>query len=220
MSAAEQHFKSAVGQEPSNADYHFELANVYASQYDQLFSQGVDDKARPLLDLAEQELRQTLMIRPEDVPAMYNLGVVFKRQGDFEGAREQFRKVLVLDAASLQAQMQIGASYEEQGFFDEARDEYKKARDFDYYNPDILTAIEDLNRREAESKLAGQGQMQRRMDFLHAQLRQARLGQLSSGQQVNSDAGEGASIAQLVPYLGAMIAQQFLQARNRKSAEV
>ena len=129
---AEHQLLRALEEEPGNADYHFELANVYAATYDQ-WNQTAKSLAQKKLDQAAYEFSQVTMIRPDFVAAHYNLGVILKNRGDFEKAREKFRKVLELDSTSSAAWMQIGASYEAQGFFDEASDAYKNTSQLKHY---------------------------------------------------------------------------------------
>lgn len=148
---AEKKLKEALQFEPANPDYHFELANVYAARFDLLRKTRAREKAEEMLNLASDQLNQTVMLKPDHAAAHYNLGVLYKRGRRYEEAREEFKKVLSIDPNSVNAVMQIGAVYEEQGFFDEARDYYRKAKEINYGNTDIDAALEDLKEHEAQA---------------------------------------------------------------------
>jgi Tfp pilus assembly protein PilF len=153
------------------------------------------------------ELEQAAMLRSDFLAARFNLGVVYKRAGEYEKARQELQEVLKLNPNSADAWMQIGATYEEQGFFDDAQDAYKKARDLDYTNPDIQTVMADLEERkqvyhEKESmRNAYSSQMLSAAN--NANLFGQPAGNSYRNQQNNSS-------AQAIPYLTSMLAQQFM----------
>ena len=141
MTEAERYFKKALEEDPSNADYHFELANIFALE-------------RSTLPSAARELEQAVMIRPDFVAAHFNLGVVYKKWGKYEEARAEFKKAMALtppDQPATPYLMQIGSIYEEQGFYDDAETLYKEALEKDYGNRDIRNALETLNERRASA---------------------------------------------------------------------
>ncbi|MCM8775090.1 MAG: tetratricopeptide repeat protein [Candidatus Omnitrophica bacterium] len=211
---AEKQFKNAIEINPANPDYHFHLANVYAMRHDRMVSKGSAEAGGPELQMAAGELEQAVMLRPDDIAALYNLGIVYKGQKRFEEAREQFRKVLRLAPSSVHAMMQIGASYEEQGFFDDAKDSYLKANEMDYKNPNIQAALHDLEirRQEAHERILAETASSR----LNSR---AGLGAYEfyrrTGQTYQNESGEGnQNIQQALPYLGAMLVEQFLKKRS------
>src|SRR3989338_6391317 len=85
-SEAEAALKKALEQEPGNADYHFELANVYAMHYDGAGKKKKDAVSREFLDAAARELEQVIMVRPDHMAARFNLVFIFKRKGNYEEA--------------------------------------------------------------------------------------------------------------------------------------
>ena len=210
LADSEQQFKKALEIDPSNPDYHFELANIYAMEHDVYFSSKESLKSQSMLDAASRELEQAVMVKPDFVMALYNLGVVYKRTKKFERAREQFRKVLELQPNHVNAQIQIGLVYEEQGFFEDAEDAYRKAREIEPTSPDIPVLMGNLKqhslafkqRTAAESDAANQGRMmQSPFDYAKTNLNQ-------------SDQQNQGSINQALPYLGQWLASEFLKGRS------
>ena len=140
LNEAEHYFKKALEEEASNADYHFELATVFALQEN--------------LIAASRELEQAVMIRPDFVAGHFNLGVVYKKRGKFEEARAQFKKAMTLTPPGQSVTpflMQIASIYEEQGFYDDAESLYKEALEKDYGNAEPRNALETLNERRQAS---------------------------------------------------------------------
>ena len=209
---AEKKFKEALQLEPANPDYHFELANVYAARFDILRKSRAEEKTKEMLALASDQLSQTVMLRPEHIPAHYNLGVLYKRAGRFEEAREQFKKVLALDPNSVNAIMQIGAVYEEQGFFDEARDYYQKAKTMNYGNPDIEGALEDLKNHEAQ---AHQHTLNQKPFLMNSQVISSAQDQVMNSSKIGNPPQQ--NIQQALPYLGSMLIQEFMKRREKSS---
>lgn len=216
LEEAERYLLRALEESPRDPDYHFELANLYAAHYDEWQDQPGHPEAQYFLKNAAHEFEQAVMLRPDFIPALFNLGVIYKKQSRFELAREKFRQVLENDPQSVQAWMQIGSTYEEQGFFDEARDAYLNAREIDFYNPDIAAAMDDLKAREAEFRqrqpfdTEGMGFLKRNFEhspFSHAQ----------SYEQQRQDAIQGTNPGgpnQAMPYLAAMLLQQLMSRRT------
>ena len=209
---AEREIKKALDFDPANFSYHFELANVYAAQYDRLKGAGQNEASKEALKAAGRELEQAVMIDPKHIPARFNLGVIYKKQRHFEESRKHFREVLKLDSNKIPGLMQIGATYEDQGFFDEAQSVYLEARELDFNNPDIRLTLDELEKRKGEAQQCGN--LSSGMDGF-AQL--ARL-QSVRGQKglLQPDADRGQNLGQAVPYLGALLLQQFMKGRQSK----
>ena len=218
LTEAEGQIKRALELEPANADYHFELANVYAMRRDARakFSKR-DDPEDPILAQTARELEQAVMLRPDFLAAHYNLGVVYKKQGRYEKARETFRRVLELDSRQSGALMQIGATYEEQGFFEDAESFYQEAREKDPANPDIVTALEDLKRHEAQAYERSQAQgMAEQYSRMQSEVRRAPL----LGQGIQTDESQNSqNFVQTIPYLGAWLIDEFMKRRSRNAED-
>lgn len=213
--SAERAFVKAIAAEPSNSDYHLELAMVYAIQYDTV--RNSPEYKTLLLERAARELEQAVMFRPQFTMAHYNLGVIYKKQGKFEDARKQFRRVLELDPAAVKAQLEIGLIYEEQGFFDDARDAYDKAREMSYFDPDVKAALEDLEAHKADDRnraptnlgmnpfdrLQGEG------DSANYETARAAAEGRQSGYQSDANAQS------MLPMLGKVLVQEFMKRRGQ-----
>ena len=169
LGEAEYYFKKAVEEEPSNADYHFELANVFALERDAALHGRDSLKANESLASAARELEQTLMIRPDFLAAHFNLGVVYKKQQKYEEARAEFKKGMELVPAGQPVTpflMQIASIYEDQGFYDDAESVYNEAVEKDYGNTEIRNALETLGeRRQAAAVRERQSQGSRLQDL-------------------------------------------------------
>jgi len=218
LSEAEQAMRQALALAPDNAGYQFEMANLHAMFHDHWRTFGDLQKARDALWSVSQDLEHVLTLAPDYLPARFNLGVTLKRLEEYERAREVLRQVIREAEArgepkiAVQAYAQIAATYEEQGFFDEARDAYQAARELDFYSPEIRTALEDLELREKEYNAKRQRRdAMNSMDTMSRAWREARVG---TGYREGESSS--ANLQQVIPYLGMMLAQQFL-GRNGNS---
>lgn len=152
---SEKILKNSVQFAPANPDVHFELANLYASRLDDLKLSQDEPLGRSFLEKSVYELKEVIALTPDNLPAHYNLGVIFKRFGRYEAAREEFRTVLEIDPKQAAAYVQLGQTYEDQGFFEDARSSYRTASELDFGNESIQTLLQDLDHHEAEAKEKG-----------------------------------------------------------------
>ena len=206
LGQAEAKLKEALQGDPSNPDVHFELANVLAMRYDD--RRAENPEVKKMLKSMARELEQAIMARSDFLAAHYNLGVVYKRQKEFEKAREEFREVLKLDPTSLPAEMQLGAAYEDQGFFEEAKKGYERAREMDLNNPNIAAALEDLKRHEELAKRENQPALP--PSFTH--FRDALAN--PNGQRYDGQQEASGNFKQAIPYLGSLLLQEFMKRRG------
>lgn len=212
---AESFLLKALEKEPGNPDYHFELANLYAAHYDRLNQSRKDDKAQTFLELSANELEQTIMIKPDFVAAHFNLGVIYKKQKNFEKAREKFRKVLEMEPRSAEAWTQIGMTYEDQGFFDEAKDSYLQAREMNYASPEIQSLLQDLelHRQDAlEKSLAND----RFNSALSSSMLKRKNLYTRVGEYEEEAVGSGGPL-QAIPYIATMLIKEFRQRGESQS---
>jgi len=212
--------ETALAVDPGNADYHFELSRIYGALYDES-AKGIASGEKRFLDLSQVKLEQVLMIRPEDIPAHYNLGVIYKRRGKMEQARASFFRVIHLaekDEGRVfvtgSAWMQIGTVYEEQGFFEDAQDAYMKAREIGGNRPEVQTALQDLSTKMTAARqtppsradpwareyISGSDYAQFGADALRARTHRAGIGAL-------------------VPFAGQMLFHQFMQRRSKVNGD-
>ncbi len=217
MAEAEKAFLQAIQEEPNNPDYHFELANLYVALYDKWQGSARSQRALMLLSMAEREFLQTVNFRTDHLPARFNLGVVYKSEGQYEKAREEFRGVLQRSPQQASAWYQIAATYEEQGFWDEAHDALMKARDLGYDPAQIEDALSDIQRAQtvrqqnSASSLASRGgfRSRNRNNFMDDPPSSQGYG---SGYDPNFNSGGGQPSQ---PSMAAMLLQQVLSRRSQ-----
>ena len=217
LGEAESYFKKAVQEEPSNADYHFELANVFALEYDGALHARDRLKAKEALASASRAFEQASMIRPDFVAAHFNLGVVYKKQQRYEDARNEFKKGMELTASEQPGTpflMQIASIYEEQGFYDEAEVIYKEALEKDYGNSEIRNALETLGERRQWAAQRERQQQVSQMQNHWQELSAANTQQSSGNGNGLSSLAQQPGVAQLIPSLGSWLMQQMMSRRS------
>lgn len=220
LDESERYFKKAVEEEPSNADYHFELANVFALERDAALHGRDASKAKESLASAARELEQTVMIRPDFLAAHFNLGVVYKKQQKYEEARQEFKKGMDLVPPGQSVTpflMQIASIYEDQGFYDDAESVYKDALENDYGNTEIRNALETLGERRQASAVRERQEQGTRLQNHWKDLAAAGSpygnsgGLLQNGQQQPG-------LGQFVPALGSWLVQQMMSRKGNSEA--
>ena len=223
LEEAERNLKDALQLQPVRAEYHFELANVYAAQYDAFLNQGDSAAAGEALRAAGRELEQAVMFQPDYVPAVFNLGVVYKKLGRFEEARDQFKRVLQMEPAQPAGLLQIGATYEEQGFYDDAESTYAEAGRAYPGQPEIAEALRGLDARRQASRDQSAMDLRARASQVQSFLNQAGAGAQPYGGYPGQQAGQGASgiqagqaVQQMLPYVSSWLGQQFMKMKGSR----
>jgi len=209
---------SALAFDSGNADYHFELSRVYGALYDESVPSGKNKVGETrFLNMSQSQLEQVLMIRPHDVPAHYNLGVIYKRRGKMELARSAFQRVIQLTekdtvpSASVigSAWLQIGTVYEEQGFFEEARDAYMKAREIGGNRPEVQDALQGIVEKQTQERTTSPQRVDRWTREYVSGADYAQFG--PDALRAQSYRG---GIGALVPMAGMMLFDQFMSRRR------
>ncbi|NEZ57689.1 GNAT family N-acetyltransferase [Adonisia turfae] len=81
------------------------------------------------LSEAGQCYRQILHTQPEHAEALYGLGVICQRTGDWQGAETSFKKLLELQPDNLKAWFSLGTLYQTQGHLHGADQTFRRALD-------------------------------------------------------------------------------------------
>ena len=208
----ERELQQSLGKDPGNADLEYRLSNVYATLFDRTRTQKGRQSTDWLMK-SRDALEKTLMIRPNDKVAHYNLGVVNKRLGKMERAREELKKAIRLcdpqrDVYLMcSSWLQIGAIYEEQGFFDEAKEAYLKANELDYGNEDIKEALRNVDVKRKSPEKGGGSSPFSGIPSMGSSFSTNPQTAAAMGQDPNAQNAGG--VAQALPALGQMLMQKF-----------
>ncbi len=204
--------QAQLGKDPGNADLYDRISTVYATLFDRTRTQK-GSQSLEWLTKGRDALEKALMIRPDNKVAHYNLGVVYKRLGQMERSREELKKAIRLCSPEQDAYLlcsswlQIGSVYEEQGFFDDAKEAYLNAREFDYENPDIRQAIQEIDAKRKEGSRGGSP------SSLGVSPMGGGLGavdhQTAAAMGQDPTAQDQGGMAQALPALGQMLMQKF-----------
>lgn len=206
--AMERAIKEKLGLDPANAELYFKLAGVCSALFDQ--TRKKSSQANEWLSKSAAALEKTVMLRPGHKVALYNLGVVYKRQGRMEKAREELRRAIracdpAEDAFLLTAAwMQIGFVYEDQGFFAEAEEAFLKAREYDEENEEIRGALMELKQKKAAAESGASSYDVMPMNPLGMT---GIPGQQHDPTLAGNNQQQG--LAQALPALGSMLSQKF-----------
>ncbi|MBS3158944.1 tetratricopeptide repeat protein, partial [Candidatus Woesearchaeota archaeon] len=98
-----------------------------------------------MLGEAAEALQQGLLIDPQNINALTNLGAVFEKLKLFDKAIASLQSAIVLFPANARAHFNLGIVYEKLGRTKEAIAAYEKAVDLDYKRKDeILLKLDEL----------------------------------------------------------------------------
>lgn len=92
------------------------------------------------LENAEILYKKVLKIKPDNIDALHNLGILYYQRGDYDSAIKYIRKELQYNAEDANAYNNLGLAYEGKGQLDEAVTFYREALQLDpnlaivYYN--------------------------------------------------------------------------------------
>jgi len=209
--AEEKAIKRKLGEDPGDPALYFELSNVYASLFD--ITRKKKPESLKWLLKSGNALEKVILIDPGHKVARFNLGIVYKRQGEMERAREEFKRVIRFSDPATDSRLisacwiQIGMIYSEQGFYDEAKDAFEKALEFDYANHDIRDAIEEVKAAKLSGNFTEQSGIFSEQTMMRTRSSHDPYANEGWGTQPDSFGG----VAQALPYLGQLLAQKFTQ---------
>src|SRR6185369_17533241 len=153
LQSAEKMLKHLLELEPSNPQSYMMLQMIYAKQGKTEQSKSYGEKVSKLFpgiqeatekkiaeicsqaeafmtmrsfDKAENLLREALIINPDFVPALIDMGSISAEQGNSDKAVEYFSKAIALDPLNASAHNNLAQVYEMQGKIDEANKEMEK----------------------------------------------------------------------------------------------
>ena len=115
-------FQLAVGINPKSADAYINIgaAQVQIAQ---------KDMSEATLDEARENYERAIALKPNDVRAHNNLGLLWKLQYNPTGAMHEFRQTIEIDPNYLYGHWNLAAELAQQSRFDEALEEYRAALD-------------------------------------------------------------------------------------------
>jgi tetratricopeptide (TPR) repeat protein len=93
------------------------------------------------LDEAERGYRQILEAQPQQQEALYRLGVVMQRKGDYLTAEDLFKSLLMVQPKDIKAWFSLGNLYQIQGHLAEAEKVYRSSLTLQPESPTITLAI-------------------------------------------------------------------------------
>ena len=131
LDRAEEHFRTAVLRSPMNFNGHNLLGKLYF------------DSNR--LGEAEQQFRQSLQCEP-NLAAYDHLGYIYVQWGDRDRAEKAFKAALAMDSKDNHAHFNLGLIYAATRRDAQALEELQAALAADPKNPEILSALEKLQR--------------------------------------------------------------------------
>ena len=102
-------------------------------------------------DAAIHEMKKDLVKHPSDPDILNNLGVVYKKKGDFDKARGYYEQALGSGEYS-GVRWNLGLLHFESGNYEEARANWVRALELDPFNPSIR-----MNLRKVEALIQGSG---------------------------------------------------------------
>jgi len=89
------------------------------------------------IDQAEYIYKEIIKIQPDNVSALYNLGIIFQDKAQPDEAIFYYKKALDIDANLSDANFNIGLLLHSKGLFDDAIKNYQKALEYDQDSADL-----------------------------------------------------------------------------------
>jgi len=91
--------KMAVFLDPSNPEWHYELAQVY-DDFD-VYGVSLPNVKQSTYDLAVEAYQKTIQLKPDFLRPHLSLGLLHHRKGNYELAADNFRDVIKLDSNNM-----------------------------------------------------------------------------------------------------------------------
>lgn len=139
LQAAEAHFEAySYSLDLKEQEYWGQKARSYFQQLLDIDPQMNDAKAKIALTYLPQQpmqavvlLREVLEKDPDNVLALYNLGLLSLQSNQFDRAVQRFEKLIAVDSTNLEGQFYLGVAYFESGNRDRALAQFLKVQEMD-----------------------------------------------------------------------------------------
>jgi len=159
---AEQAYRQALQQSPTNPQYHYYLGVALHAQGRFAEAQAQFEKALELkpdyagprialgkmlydvhgkVEKARQLLTEALKLAPNAVEARYILGVIDQREGQLQESREIFAAIIAADSTHLQARLQLGLVELKLGNYQEAEKQLGQVAHLSPHEPAAFLGI-------------------------------------------------------------------------------
>jgi protein O-mannosyl-transferase len=162
---AEAYFRRAIELDSNNAEAHLNLGGIYAEKGNMDLAESqfrIALSISPLnvtahnvlgklyydsgrLQEAEEQFRESIQVEP-NLAAFDHLGYIYAKWGKWDQAEAAFKSALAMNSADSHAHYQLGLHYATLGRSAEALAELKAAQAADPNNPDILGALEKIQK--------------------------------------------------------------------------
>lgn len=132
-------YEEAAKTNPTNPTYPFAL-----SQLRLLLSSSKDAaESKTLIKTAEENLQESIRLKPDLIDAYLLLGQVYQSQKRFEEAETVFIQALAINNQSIVVRYQLGKLYEAEGKTDAAEEQFKIIEETNPDNPNILESLKN-----------------------------------------------------------------------------
>ena len=137
-------YQESLRANPTNAETHGSLGNIYVTQGD--------------MEKAKASYLQAVRLDPSSANR-YALGQAYLELGDYRNAEEQFRQVKDLEPGKPNGHYGLGLVYAKQGRADDAINAFQRAisiqKDFWYAHAELGQVLADVGERDKASELVG-----------------------------------------------------------------
>ncbi len=153
------------------------MSQVARNTAEALKNQGNAQKAAGDLQGAIESYRRALEVEPDYVPALYNLGLVFRELQQFDEAEACFRRVLAVEPRDVDALFNLGALLRRSSRLGEADEVFRRALELAPDNPYLWLKLGDVcGARHTDASLREAAECFRRAVELRPDLADAHYG--------------------------------------------
>lgn len=136
-------YEKAISIQPSNAEYHLQLAKIY-SRLAYLYQ---DKEA---LKEAMEEFRNALQLNPYDGLARSHFAWTYKQHGMYKEASEELKQAIELDPTNISFHWRLGTVYRANKELNKAKEEFEKILDVVPEQQEAKLALAQINKELKE----------------------------------------------------------------------